>query len=326
MNQQDLIKFSRWITLLSVLVLISFALSIFVISNPTVIHKKFVKKEVVINPTDTLWKAPDTLSISKTEQGKLIRYGRDLIAHTAKYLGPNGSVKQISNGMNCQNCHLDAGTRPFGNNYGSVTSTYPKFRARSGGIESIEKRVNDCLERSLNGNSLDSLSREMRAIVAYIYWLGKDVTKGKTASGSGLFKLAFLNRAADSTKGQLLYEQKCVTCHGKNGEGLKTASGIEYLYPPLWGKNSFNVGAGLYRISNFANYIYANMPLGATFYEPQLTQEEAWDTAAYVVSLERPVKKFPGDWPKIASKPIDHPFGPFDDNLTERQHKFGPFK
>jgi thiosulfate dehydrogenase len=68
------------------------------------------------------------------------------------------------------------------------------------------------------------------------------------------------------------------------------------------------------------------MPVGATFYEPQLTQDEAWDIAAFVVSLERPIKKFPHDWPKIASKPIDHPFGPFADNLTERQHKFGPFR
>ncbi len=326
MNQNDLVKFSRWVTILSVLVLIAFALSIFVISNPASVEKPFVKKEVVIHPTDTLWKAPDTLSIPKTEQGKLIRYGRELIAHTAAYLGPNGSVKKISNGMNCQNCHLEAGTKPFGNNYGSVASTYPKFRARSGSIESIEKRVNDCLERSLNGKSIDSLSREIRAMVAYIKWLGKDVAKGKKAKGAGLFKLAFLSRAADSTKGQLLYEQKCVTCHGKNGEGLKKANGVEYLYPPLWGDHSFNVGAGLYRISNFANYIYANMPLGATFYEPQLTQDEAWDIAAYVVSLERPIKKFPSDWPKIASKPIDHPFGPFADTLTERQHKFGPFR
>ncbi|HEX4877213.1 MAG TPA: hypothetical protein VFV31_11125, partial [Chitinophagaceae bacterium] len=35
------------------------------------------------------------------EDGKLIYYGYELIAHTSKYLGPNGSVMQISNGMNC---------------------------------------------------------------------------------------------------------------------------------------------------------------------------------------------------------------------------------
>jgi len=55
--------------------------------------------------------------------------------HTSKYLGPNGTVMQISNGMNCQNCHLDAGTRPWGNNYAAVLTTYPKYRARSGMIK-----------------------------------------------------------------------------------------------------------------------------------------------------------------------------------------------
>ncbi len=108
----------------------------------------------------------------------------------------------ISNGMNCQNCHLEAGTKPFGNNYGSVASTYPKFRARSGQLESIEKRVNDCLERSLNGSPLDSLSEEMRSIVAYIQWLGKDVPKGQKAAGSGLVEMKWLDRPADPVAGE----------------------------------------------------------------------------------------------------------------------------
>src|SRR5258708_3287515 len=82
-----------------------------------------------------------------------------------------------SNGMNCQNCHLEAGTKFFGNNYSAVASTYPKLRERSGTIESIEKRVNDCIERSLNGKAIGNDSKEMRAFVAYIKWVGKDVEK-----------------------------------------------------------------------------------------------------------------------------------------------------
>jgi cytochrome c len=42
----------------------------------------------------------------------------------------------------------------------------------------------------------------------------------------------------------------------------------EYTYPPLWGANSYNSGAGLYRISRFAGYIKYNMPLGATYESP----------------------------------------------------------
>src|ERR1700754_4903427 len=81
------------------------------------------------------WQAPDTASLPHNEEGDLVRYGRELVAHTAIYLGPKGTVAVKSNGMNCQNCHLEAGTKPWGNNYGGVASTYPKYRERSGLIE-----------------------------------------------------------------------------------------------------------------------------------------------------------------------------------------------
>lgn len=273
-----------------------------------------------------LWQAPDVSTIPAGEEGDRIRYGRELVAHTAEYLGPTGKVMAMSNGMNCQNCHLDAGTKPFGNNYSAVASTYPKFRPRSGTEETIEKRVNDCFERSLNGNALDDDGREMKAIVAYINWLGKDVPKGESPKGAGLVELAFLDRAASPEKGKLIYEEKCVVCHGANGEGILNAEGTAWTYPPLWGEKSYNEGAGLYRLSRFAGYVKANMPFEATYNEPQLTDEEAWDVAAYVNSLSHPSKDISNDWPDISKKPVDHPFGPFHDGFTAEQHKYGPFK
>jgi thiosulfate dehydrogenase len=272
------------------------------------------------------WIAPETSTITDAAEKENVEYGKELIAHTAKYLGPNGSVKSISNGMNCQNCHLQAGTAVFGNNYGSVASLYPKFRARSGGVENIQKRVNDCFERSLNGSALDTNSREMKAIVAYINFLGSNVPKGEKAAGSGFKDLAFLDRAADPLKGKEVYTLKCVSCHQADGSGVLNPDKSEYAFPPLWGKNSYNDGAGLYRISNFAKYVKYNMPIGATHDNPQLTDEEAWDIAAYVNSQTRPHINVPKDWPDKSKKPIDHPFGPFADKFSEEQHKFGPFK
>jgi thiosulfate dehydrogenase len=283
-----------------------------------------VTEEKVIKPD--VWQAPDVAQIAKDENGKLIEYGRELIARTAQYLGPNGSIKAISNGMNCQNCHLDAGTKPFGNNYSAVASTYPKLRARSGAEETIEKRVNDCFERSLNGEALADDSHEMKAIVAYITWLGKDVKKGNSPKGSGLVELAFLDRPANAESGKLVYDQHCIVCHGKNGEGIALADGTGYQFPPLWGKYSYNIGAGLFRLSRFAGYVKANMPMGATYDAPVLSDEQAWDVAAYVNSLPRPEKDLSNDWPDISKKPIDHPFGPFTDGFDEKQHKVGPFK
>jgi thiosulfate dehydrogenase len=277
-------------------------------------------------PVKKTWQPPDSTKIPSTPEGDLIRYGRELVAHTSVYLGPNGKVVETSNGMNCQNCHLKAGKKPFGNSYAGVAATYPKFRARSGGMESIEKRVNDCIERSLNGKSLDENSREMKAFVSYISWVGSEVTKGSYPKEAGIAELPLLDRAADAAKGKLVYDEHCSRCHGINGEGLKAENGIEWKYPPLYNNSSYNVGAGLFRLSRFAGYVKSNMPYDlATVENPVLTDEEAWDVAAFINSRPRPAKRFPSDWPDISSKPYDHPYGPYADKFTEEQHKFGPF-
>jgi thiosulfate dehydrogenase len=277
--------------------------------------------------SDSTWVAP-SLYFDHTTEGRereMVIYGEELIAHTSQYLGPGGSVLQISNGMNCQNCHLDAGKAAWGNNYGAVYSTYPKFRERSGTTESIYKRVNDCFERSLNGSALDSNSKEMQAIYAYMKWLGQDVDNGEKPHGSGLEKLPYLNRAAEPEKGRIIYLNRCQSCHGADGEG-QTLDGSSFATPPLWGKNSYNDGAGLYRLSNFASFVKNNMPFNqSTHKNPVLSNEEAWDVAAYVNSQQRPHKDQSKDWPDISKKPIDFPFGPYADTFPQRQHKFGPF-
>jgi thiosulfate dehydrogenase len=274
-----------------------------------------------------LWDAPEYNSIPATPEGDLIRYGKELNANTSIYLGPKGNVASISNGMNCQNCHLEAGTKYLGNNYSAVYSTYPRFRARSGSIENIYKRINDCLERSLDGKCLDTNSREMNAMKAYILWLGRSVPKNVKPAGSGIADIPILDRAADPVNGQAIYMLKCRVCHGANGEGQLNLEANAYVYPPLWGKYSYNTAAGLFRISRFAGYVRYNMPYKATQKQDivPLTDDEAWDVAAFVNSQPRPQKKFEKDWPDISKKPFDHPFGPYTDSFPELQHKFGPF-
>ena len=272
-----------------------------------------------------IWQAQDISTLADNDSTQLIKYGKRLIENTGFYLGPKGSVAHLSNGMNCQNCHLAAGTKPFGNNYSAVAANYPKFRDRSGTMESVYKRVNDCVERSLDGHALDTTSREMQAIKAYLLWLGKDVPKGTKPNGSGLTELAYLDQAADPIKGKTIYIAKCAVCHGANGEGKFNPGNINYQYPPLWGANSYTMAAGLFRLSRLAGYVKSNMPFGADYTSPQLTDEEAWNVAAFVNSQPRPVKDISKDWPKIASKPVDHPFGPYADSFSEHQHKYGPF-
>lgn len=311
--------------------LVFLLLSVFIVISSELVDSlsKKEKKEQLSVLADSTWIAPSLYvdQLTEGEERALIIYGEELIGHTSLYFGPKGKVAAITNGMNCQNCHLDAGKRPWGNNYGAVYATYPKYRDRSGRIETINKRVNDCFERSLNGKALDSNSKEMKAIYAYIKWLGKDVVKDSKPVGSGLEKLPFLDRAANPENGKVLYLSKCSSCHGAYGEGQFDLDSISFTTPPLWGPRSYNDGAGLYRLSNFASFIKNNMPFNlASHNNAQLTNEEAWDIAAFVNSQPRPHRNQGLDWPDLSKKPVDFPFGPYADTFSEQQHKYGPFK
>ena len=345
-NDQFLVKaFTRLLNLVMILLVIIIGLAIALIHYmPEYVPEKEVEgmkrgakdnlteaaKQTALEKTkDTIdyWIAPNIASLEGNPNKESVIYGKDLITHTSEYFGTNGKIFKASiNGMNCQNCHLDAGTKVFGNNYSAVASTYPKYRARSGLIENIDKRINDCFERSLNGNPLNIESREMKAIIDYIKWLGKDVPKGKKPEGSGFKDIAFLDRAANPENGKSIYAAKCQSCHQQNGEGLMNGDKTGYTYPPLWGEHSYNNGAGLFRLSNFAKFVKYNMPMGVSHSDIRLTDEEAWDVAAFVNSQPRPTKNIKKDWPKIEEKPFDHPYGPYADGFDEKQHKYGPFK
>src|SRR5205085_5135808 len=126
----------------------------------------------------------------------------------------------------------------------------------------------------------------------------------------------WLNRAASPEKGRIVYTNYCVKCHGSNGEGLLSKDAAGFVYPPLWGTQTFNVSAGMYRISLLAGFIKNNMPFGINWKKPVLTNEEAWDVAAFINSQPRPKKFFSYDWKNVSKKPIDYPFGPYADTLS----------
>jgi thiosulfate dehydrogenase len=114
----------------------------------------------------------------------------------------------------------------------------------------------------------------------------------------------------------------------ENGEGKKIkGTGFSgYLYPPIAGNDSFNDGAGMNRVITAAEFIKGNMPFGATYDAPLVTDEEAYHLAAYINTLERPVKAGKElDFPDKKLKPVSTPYGPWADDFSPEQHKFGPF-
>ena len=257
----------------------------------------------------------------------LVRLGLNLIDSTSYYFGPKGKIAAITNGMDCGNCHMHAGIIPWGNNFSAVVMSYPSFSGRSGKIQTISERINGCFQRSLNGSPLDTTSREMKAIIAYMHWIGDDIPGDRKPLGSGIMKLPYLNRPADTARGKSVFINNCQRCHGKNGEGKLNENASAFIYPPLWGEHSYNTGAGFYRISNVAGFVKNNMPFDeASYQHPKLTDEEAWDVAAFIDSKPRPAFNNNNDYPDVSKKPIDDPFGPYADTFSETQHKYGPFQ
>ena len=218
--------------------------------------------------------------------GAAIRRGRALLLATAESLPTH-----VGNKLRCVSCHLDGGRRSSGSWVG-VFARYPQYRARSATVETLQYRINDCFRRSMNGLPLATDGPDMRDIVAYLWFLSRDVPVAPAPMSNRLAKWAAL--AADTAAGARVYATACVKCHGEGGEGTAVA-------PPVWGTHSYNIGAGMARVRTAAAFISDNMP----FDQPgTLTDQQALDVAAYVNVHARP--DFPDkvhDWPNGDAPP-----------------------
>jgi thiosulfate dehydrogenase len=277
----------------------------------------------------TQWKPPDIATVGEDPFGKLVKYGHALFSSTANEIGPSvpdPAKRFAGNNLACQNCHLQAGTQPYAMPMLGIWGQFPQYRGREGDVTSVEERINGCMERSMNGRALLFASREMKALASYLRWLSNEIPDGAKLRGAGTLKIQEPERAADPVRGAEVYAHVCSACHGQNGLGVRAQNGLGYQFPPLWGPDSFNNGAGMSRILTAAAYAKHNMPLGARFDAPFLTDEQAYDVAGYIVTQSRPVKTdLDKDYPIRLQKPVDAPYGPYADGFPAAQHRLGPF-
>jgi thiosulfate dehydrogenase len=246
---------------------------------------------------------PHIADIPDDDAGKQILLGRRLLAETKKLL-PNN----VGAAMNCDSCHLNGGNVPLASPYLGMSVNYPRDNPRAGRKVTLEERVNGCLLRSMNGKALPIDSPEMKAMIAYFNWLSAGLPRNAKVEGAGIGKVDN-NLVPDPVHGKELYEAKCAECHGSNGEGLKNARN-EFVLPPLWGNESFNIGAGMARTYTAAAFIKNNMPVAYDLNAPlgqggALSDQDAVDVAEYFTHQPRPdfaakVK----DWPN-GGKPKD---------------------
>lgn len=290
------------------------------------------KKHVDVKPEKPagleLYKAPDTSSLKDDEWGRQVKYGMRLIQNTSYYLGPEGIVsKNLGNKMNCTNCHLENGTKPYGLNFFNSHKTYPQYRARENAILTMSDRVNNCVERPHNGKPLKLDSKEMNAIVSYIKWLGENYDPAKH-EGYSLKYVDYKGLSADPKRGEAVYIKHCQSCHQADGQGTMNGDNTSYTYPPLWGPKSYQEGSSMHRVLKAASFIKYNMPnLLASLEKPVLTDQEALDVAAFINDGKIHPRPVPNhiDYVNTKTKPIDYFKKPYIDSFPEQQHAFGPW-
>ena len=213
----------------------------------------------------------------------------------------------VGNALNCTSCHLNAGTVADGSPFVGVSAFFPGYAPRAGKEVTLEERINGCFRRSMNGQPLPVASADMQAMVAYFDWMKMNTAPGDKVAGRGVGKVD-PGIKPDSQNGKVVYVQQCAVCHGDNGQGLKHADG-SFVFPPLWGDESFNIGAGMARTYTAAAFVKRNMPIGFHQKFPLgqggLSDQDAVDVAEYFSHQPRPdFADKAGDWPK-GGKPAD---------------------
>ncbi len=226
----------------------------------------------------TKFTPPSEDSIPADKFGDLVRAGKDLFEHTDKLRG-----RYVGNGLKCVNCHLNAGRRADSSPLWAAYTVYPAYRKKTGQVDTYEQRLQGCFKYSMNGKAPPPGSHELVALTTYSYWLATGAPVGVSLPGRGYPKLDKPAETPSTARGAEVYAAQCAICHGPGGQGTQVEGA--YVFPPLWGKDSFNWGAGMHRIDTAAGFIRANMPLGKP---NSLSDQEAWDVAMFVNSHERP--------------------------------------
>jgi thiosulfate dehydrogenase len=210
--------------------------------------------------------------------GEVIRLGEELVEKTTTH---SLTKEFVGNRLNCTSCHLKNGTDRKAASFVGVATAYPAWSPRENRVITLEDRVLNCFMRSCHGIRPPLGSQASVAITAYITWLsdGQSIRQNSKAPHGPLAVPLLTLKAdkADRDRGKQLYSAKCASCHAENGAG-------DDENPPVWGDQSYNQGAGLTNNDKLAAWLKVSMPLD----DPDLTEQEAIDIAAYVNSHPRP--------------------------------------
>jgi len=240
----------------------------------------------------TAWQVPldprNDASLTDPRMSEQIRWGFRIFVNT------QAEAPQFTGGgLSCNNCHLNAGQRERSLALVGIAGMFPEPNNRAARLISLPDRVVDCFLRSENATGRDDEhppttgSKEVLAVTSYLTWLSKGYGVGQnpswrnrnTIATDKLMPIAALDRG----RGQQIYEERCTSCHGLDGQGVQIG---DKKAGPLWGPASWNDGAGAARVYTLAGIIRYTMP----YLDPgSLSDEDAQQAAAFITSKPRPV-------------------------------------
>lgn len=218
------------------------------------------------------WAPPVLSSNSQDSRARSIDRGRKLFDETPVY-----APQFVRARLSCSNCHAEEGMQPYAAPMVGLTAVFPKYIPSSGRTMTLSDRIQQCFLRSENGRALDPDGQPMQDLLNYIAWLSQPQPDHRPFRGLGFLRIAAAS--PNPARGASLYTVQCAGCHGRNGEGKPS------LFPPLWGPDAYNQGAGMNNLQLLAEFVHHNMPQNRM---GSLSVQQAYDVAAFVQAQPRP--------------------------------------
>lgn len=233
------------------------------------------------------------------ELGRMVKLGEAIMNETNTH---PLTKDLVGNNLQCKSCHLigndgKPGTMTTIGTFRGTAASFPAFSKREKTVQTLQDRINNCYMRSMDGKRPIIDTEASVAMAAYITWLstGFEINMDENRPCSVLTskrwateqkKFAAIQKKATHENylaGKKIFENKCASCHGMNGEGVA-------VFPPLWGQDkngkwlSYNTGAGMSKLNKAPAWIKENMPLGQG---GTLSDQEAADVALFVDAQPR---------------------------------------
>ncbi len=249
----------------------------------------------VADALNNYFQPPLLKDLPDDEFGASVRRGADIFRHTST---DAEAGRYVGNGQSCVNCHMNNGRQANAAPMWAAWGQYPAWRGKNQKVNTMAERLQGCFTYSQNaqaseaGQAPAADSQVIVDLMSFMFWQSKSTPTGEVLPGRGYPELDKPAQPFSPERGAGLYAEHCALCHGDDGQGTTLAK-RRYQFPPLWGDQAFNWGAGMHRVNTAAAFIQANMPLGKP---GSLSVQQAWDLAAFITSQPRPQDpRFKGD-------------------------------